>query len=183
MARIASMWCDITGYLDAISIVLGAWIPAYHRLKGYTSKLVAIAVFSLFLAVFVPLIVDYLLATTNLIAAAIVALIGMAAVSVAGLWAFFLPMRIALKRDREHARPVIIVNLLIFIPFSWHLALLWATAPEREQGFTGPTSTHGPAINTDFRLISSSTKIPCISPQENLRRCFESLTQSRKPNG
>lgn len=129
LAQIASNVVEICGAVNGVSTLLGAVIVSINHYQGYTNKLLLIGVASLTCAAVVPPLINLLVPVHDLAAAAI----GLSAclpLVVGGFWGFFLPMRIVLQGNRVGATRVFAANLLILIPFSWHLALWWATKPQ-----------------------------------------------------
>ncbi|MFA6557787.1 MAG: hypothetical protein WCT03_15325, partial [Candidatus Obscuribacterales bacterium] len=129
VAQFGSVIVEICGAVNGISALLGAVIVSINHYHGYTNKLLLIGVASLTCAAVVPPLINLLLPSHDLAAAAL----GLSAalpLAIGGFWGFFLPMRIVFQGNRVGAKGVCIANLLFFIPFSWHLALWIATIPK-----------------------------------------------------
>ena len=58
----------------------------------------------------------------------------------------FLPTRIAFACNSARAKEIRLINCLFVIPFNWHLALLWATSPEKTVNSHGEQAP-GPAVS------------------------------------
>ena len=129
LAQIASRVVEICGAVNGLSTLLGAVIVSINHYQGYTNKLLLIGVASLTCAAVVPPLINLLLPTHEIAAAAIGVSVCLPLV-VGGFWGFFLPIRIVFQGNRVGAQGVCIANLLFFIPFSWHLALWIATIPK-----------------------------------------------------
>ena len=80
-------------------------------------------------AAVVPALISLLLPTNALAAAAMGAIVCVPLV-LGGFWGFFLPMRIAFQLNHVDTIRIFVANLFLFVPFSWHLALWWATKPK-----------------------------------------------------
>jgi MFS family permease len=129
LAQIATNLIEICGAVNGISTLLGAVITSINHYQRYTNKLLLIGVASCICAAVVPALISLLL-PTNALAAAVMGTIVCVPLVLGGFWGFFLPMRIAFHGNRVGTKRIFAANLLLFIPFSWHLALWWATKPE-----------------------------------------------------
>ncbi|GEM_PF-3354876 len=129
LARIATNLIEICGAVNGFSALLGAVITSINHYQSYTTKLLFLGVASSICAVVVPALISLLL-PTNALAAAVMGALVCVPLVLGGFWGFFLPMRIAFQLKHVDTIRVFAANLFLFVPFSWHLALWWATKPQ-----------------------------------------------------
>ena len=129
----AASGLQICSSIIGVWALLGALIVNYHRYYLYVNKLMIVGVASLLFGAVIPGLVNLYLEQDHEIWLGIIGWIALLAIAYGGIWGFFLPMRIAFQRRHAHIRAIIIVNLIFFLPFTWHFALWWATKPNRKK--------------------------------------------------
>jgi hypothetical protein len=131
LAKIASNCVEISSALG-VNLLLGVAVVAVNRYHRHTIELLCWGLASLLGGAILPGVIQHFLSSNEVAAAAIA--IFAAFVLIGGvIWFFFLPMQIARYRNHAHLKAIIALNLLLLVPFAWHLALWWATVPHKRE--------------------------------------------------
>jgi hypothetical protein len=143
LANIASNCVEICSTVGS-NALLGAAVVAINRYHLYTKKLLFLGVASLAAGAALPPLIQQC-AKTNEIIAAVIGLVASLLLMGGLVWCFFLPMKIAKIRNHAHLKAIVALNLLLVVPFSWNLALWWATIPQRKL-IANPSEYYSPAV-------------------------------------
>jgi hypothetical protein len=130
IAKIASNCGEIASVVGFNSL-LGAAAAAINRYHPYTKKLLFWGIISLAVGTASPVLILEC-AKMNELAAGVVGLVTASVLMFGSIWCFFLPMKIAKQRNHAHLKAIVGLNLLLLVPFTWLLALWWATIPQRK---------------------------------------------------
>jgi len=138
LTNICTNGAQILGFIAGGALLVSSFIPFASGLRGYSKKILIVALVMIALGVSVTLIVNVLLTVhqpgrfdlalaASLAVAAIIGLIEIA-LSIAG---YFLPTIIADRQNKKNKLMILICNIVSFIPLVWLIAFIWACIPEK----------------------------------------------------
>lgn len=132
LAQIAANSIDIFALNNGVGLLIGAVIVKVNGVENYAKRFVFAAIASLLIGWIGGPTVDELVRVEQGWAAASVAWAAFAVIAVPGVWAYFVPSRIARKKcDESTARRIVWLNRIFIIPFNWYIALAWATSRQK----------------------------------------------------
>lgn len=108
-----------------LRLFVWGWVPAFLKLKGYSSRLYAAAVACFVLSSMSGMLVRWCLAEFGDVSLMINGTFGIM-VLLSGLALHFLPTLTAYVEKRSDKTPLIVINCLFLIPFSWECCWFWA---------------------------------------------------------
>lgn len=124
---------EIFGFAFGATLVALCWIPAANSLRGYTPKLLALGLGTIIYGFMTPTLINLVDgagsdAILSVIIAPVIALIGFLSIGLI----YFVPSIIAFREKRAHKVWILVLNLMVLIPFSWIVCLVWASAGGNE---------------------------------------------------
>jgi len=156
LASIATNCVEICSTVGT-NVLIGAIIVAINRYHPYTKKLIVVGVFSLATGIALPPLMEQC-AKTNPLASAAISLVVSSTLMIWSVMYLFLPMKIAKQRNHAHVKAITVLNALFFVPFSWELALWWATKPEKKL-IANPAEYYSPSVLAICERADGAAKI------------------------